>query len=121
MSETAREVVSKLWIEHYLSAARPPNGDSTALFAAALTRHLAVVCEAHKGYAARQRKALGRTLGGMSQQTVAEIIAEERGEDIASEHLAKALRAFAGEPTDDLGILGIDELDRRNLGTGEVD
>jgi len=31
------------------------------------------------------------------------------------------LRAFAGEHTDDLGILGIDEIDRRNLGTGEVD
>jgi O-antigen/teichoic acid export membrane protein len=31
------------------------------------------------------------------------------------------LRAFAGEPTDDLGPAMIDELDRRNLGTGEVE
>jgi O-antigen/teichoic acid export membrane protein len=31
------------------------------------------------------------------------------------------LRAFAGEPTDDLGPMAIDVLDRRNLGTGEVD
>jgi hypothetical protein len=31
------------------------------------------------------------------------------------------LRAFAGEPTDDLGPDAIDELERRNLGTGEID
>jgi O-antigen/teichoic acid export membrane protein len=31
------------------------------------------------------------------------------------------LRAFAGEPTDDLGPAIADELDRRNLGTGEAE
>ncbi len=34
---------------------------------------------------------------------------------------AGGLRAFAGEPTDDLAAAVADDLDRRNLGTGEAE
>lgn len=54
----------------------------------------AKIAEAHKGSAARKRREAGRTLH-LGSEYYAEIVSEERGEDIAAEMIAAAIRKEA--------------------------
>lgn len=53
----------------------------------------AKIAEAHIGSASKQRLARGLRLSTMSPDAIAEVQAEERGEDIAAELIAKRIRA----------------------------
>ncbi len=58
----------------------------------------AIVADQHRGAAAKARLAKGNPLGKMDDDgLVVEIRAEERGEDIAAEIIAKAIRALGKE------------------------
>jgi hypothetical protein len=59
---------------------------------AAEQERCAKIAEAHKGKAAKTRRDRGQTFKFMSEEAAAEIVAEERGEDIAAEMIAKAIR-----------------------------
>jgi hypothetical protein len=52
----------------------------------------AKVAEKHKGAAAKRRLARGMRLGSLPHDAQNEIVAEERGEDIASEMIVRAIR-----------------------------
>ena len=53
----------------------------------------AKVADSHKGAAAASRRDKGMKFGEMEDGAVVEISAEERGEDIAAEIIAAAIRA----------------------------
>ncbi len=53
----------------------------------------AVIATQHKGSAAKARHEKGQKLSGLEDGLVVEIIAEERGEEIAAETIAGAIRA----------------------------
>ncbi len=62
----------------------------------------AKLAEQHKGSAARRRKERGQRLVSYSPEIQIEINAEERGEDLAAECIARAIRARSEkEKTDD--------------------
>lgn len=54
----------------------------------------AKVADEHKGRAAEKRRAKGLKLAGIRRDVADEIIAEERGEDIAAEIIARTIRAL---------------------------
>lgn len=56
------------------------------------TEACALLADAHKGAAARNRRAKGNVLAGLPEEAQLEILAEERGEDLASGEIAKAIR-----------------------------
>jgi hypothetical protein len=58
--------------------------------------HCAEIAEAHKGEAERQRR--NKTARSFSPEALDEIWAEERGEDIASEIIARSIRALLPKP-----------------------
>ena len=53
----------------------------------------AEIADQHKGSAAKKRQSKGQRLVGVDEQIVATIQDEERGEDIAAEMIASAIRA----------------------------
>ncbi len=55
----------------------------------------AKVAEAHKGAAAKRRGLKGMKLSNFGPEAAAEIQAEERGEDIAAEIIARTIRQIA--------------------------
>ena len=55
------------------------------------------VADGHKGSAQRKRLARGLRLANLPDHAQAEVVAEERGEDIASEVIAREIRAL--QPT----------------------
>ena len=60
----------------------------------------AIVADQHRGSAAKARLAKDQPLGRIDDDgLVVEIRAEERGEDIAAEIIAKAIRALGKEET----------------------
>ena len=62
----------------------------------------AKLAEQHKGSAARRRKERGQRLVNYGPEIQNEINAEERGEDLAAECIARAIRARSEkEKTDD--------------------
>lgn len=50
--------------------------------------------DAHKGSAAKRRRERGQKLAHMTNQEAAEIVTEERGEDIAAGMIATAIRSL---------------------------
>jgi regulator of replication initiation timing len=65
---------------------------------ARLIERCAKIAETHKGSAASRRRLKGQQFKFMSEEVVSEIQAEERGEDIASEMIARKIRALAAAP-----------------------
>ena len=57
----------------------------------------AKIADAHKGSAAKQRQEKGHLLRDMEDGLHVEVNAEERGEDIAAETIAAAIRARGEE------------------------
>lgn len=53
----------------------------------------AAIADKHKGAAAKKRRTTGKKLSGFPDMAQLEIQSEERGEDIASETIAAAIRA----------------------------
>lgn len=52
----------------------------------------AKIAESHKGSAARKRRSSGQKLSSFGLDSADEILCEERGEDIAAEMIAAAIR-----------------------------
>lgn len=57
-------------------------------------KEAAAVAKAHKGSAAKKRRERGIKLSSMEEWQQQEVIAEERGEDIAADIITRAIRAL---------------------------